>query len=147
VITRPDTAQLAELIRDALHRVPTLAEDERSEALALCDGLLGVIARRSTAQEAWMREEIDLIDDLVTYLNGEGLTPGPPPDAGEVGIAALESRYRARSAALADAVPVAMRAGGEARRRLDGVIANRVAHERSIRGDVSIFRGGDGGHA
>jgi hypothetical protein len=137
VITRPDVTQLAELVREELRRLP----DRDDAGLALADGLLGVVARRAAHQDAWMREEIEAVDDLVAFA--QELDLGPLPDAAtrrSADDADLAQRYRDRSAALDALVPVAMRTGGEVRARLDRVVAQRVAHEREIRGDVSIVR-------
>jgi len=134
MMTKPSSAQLLELVRSDLGRVPGLPADEQRELLALADGLLGVAARRAQHELSWMVEEIAQIEELARFL---GL------DAPEAGVAPADvaELYRERSALLADCVPPAMNAGGEARARLDAVIAARVAHEREIRGDVALFRG------
>ncbi|EHB45313.1 hypothetical protein MycrhDRAFT_6567 [Mycolicibacterium rhodesiae JS60] len=149
MMTLPSSSQLISVIRAEIQETMSgITEDPRIvNCLNMIDSMLATIAIRCDHEIGWMISEIDDISELASHVVAEGADDGRA-NTGLAGLRDTEltefdtetvrTRYHLASSLLADCAELALGAGGDIRRRLDGVLAKRVDHERQIRGALEL---------
>lgn len=150
MISLPSSSQLLEAIkRELRENVRSVVTDPAAtDSLDMIESLLGSVAVRCAHEIAWMREEIAEAETVAEAILKAGADQG-----GKIGTALASLRanrstsdhtsdvqreYNLGSELLSCCLEATLLTGGDLRSRAAAALENRLAHELSIRGELSL---------
>jgi hypothetical protein len=149
MITRPTTAQLIDEVRRELASTvaPAVDDPQVQGSLQMIDHILSTLAVRADNEIAWMTEEIDDVQRVVTRVAdavADGAAVREALDALQtacdpgLSLSAVTDRYALASEALSRAVEATMSTGGPLRDEVASLLDRRLAHETDVIGAFQL---------
>jgi len=150
MIVRPTSKQLLEAVRKELRNTvtPAVSNPEVQAKLGMIDSILGSVAARSDHEVAWIREEIAEIERGAQAViaaqadrNGQVLASFQALESGRSRsdhLPDLHDEYNLAGEVLSCALEAALPVGGALRKKMEDILAARLAREAEIRGEFAL---------